>query len=736
MVLNSYESIMTEAERPDFAEQSLGKCLNQPNTWANSGARKILFSTQFDQRLPLLYPEVPLVSTGYENQFGEYSSSYKIAKSEYTVLKKIKKFSFINDHYYLIIKNTKTNEIDVIERISYNHNTESYGYFNDCSYLDSLTEGDGIIPEGAVYMKSTGFDEYGNRQDGVNLLTVYMATDKTKEDGITISESAAKKLVSPLIKKVTITINDNDIPLNIFGNDQVYKSIPDVGETSSGLLCAIRREQKDESLYTQSFHMLKHPLKSDISYTVSGKVADINIYCNNPEKLKSSVYCSQLTMYYNESMRFASELTRYVEGYTKIGYQFSYELSKLYSNCKDIIDGKMFIRDGRQFSNMILEIILVNEYPMKVGDKLTNRYGGKGVISEILPDYKMPVLDNGKTIEVIYNQNTSVNRCNPSQQIEVSLNFQTDRLLEFIETKTFDASEFVNLYLEYIRMLSPETADYLENTLSPMSDEDMMLYLNSMAETGIMLSLKPIAEAVNMDKLAEIYKRFPFMRPYRMEVPVVSSTGEIRFVPSRRTVIAGKQYIYRLKQYAEDKFSTNSLSPTNMRGENCRSRNSKDYTERYSRTPVKIGGMESTDLGHIGTSIVIAVLMIYSVSPKARRLCSEMITGNPFDINIKLDSESSNRSVEIVNAYLKTAGYKIEFTKRFKTDRTPMVTHPMKIYPTLANSPAKPMVIYDTPLNFNYAPDKQLMALQDQHLKERENGVKRPMVIHPMSFIK
>ena len=109
MVLNSYESIMTEAERPDFAEQSLGKCLNQPNTWANSGARKILFSTQFDQRLPLLYPEVPLVSTGYENQFGEYSSSYKIAKSEYIVLKKIKKFSFINDHYYLIIKNTKTN---------------------------------------------------------------------------------------------------------------------------------------------------------------------------------------------------------------------------------------------------------------------------------------------------------------------------------------------------------------------------------------------------------------------------------------------------------------------------------------------------------------------------------------------------------------------------------------------------------------------------------------------------
>lgn len=86
MAVNSYDQIISESERVRFPEQMLGKCLNQPNTWSNAGARKILFSTQYDQRLPLIHPEVPLVSTGYENQYGEASSSFKVTSSEYSEL--------------------------------------------------------------------------------------------------------------------------------------------------------------------------------------------------------------------------------------------------------------------------------------------------------------------------------------------------------------------------------------------------------------------------------------------------------------------------------------------------------------------------------------------------------------------------------------------------------------------------------------------------------------------------
>lgn len=739
MAVNSYDQIISESERVRFPEQMLGKCLNQPNTWSNAGARKILFSTQYDQRLPLIHPEVPLVSTGYENQYGEASSSFKVTSSEYSVLKKIKKYSFVNDDYYLIVKNTDTNEIGVIERKSYSHNTESYGYLNDCSYLDSLQEGEGIIPKGTVYQKSTGFDEYNNRQDGVNLLTIYLANDKTKEDGIIISESAAKKLSVPLFKRVTITINDNDIPLNLYGNDQVYKFLPDIGEKSDGLLCGIRREKKEESLYTQSFHMLRQILMSDDKYTESGKVIDIDIACNNPEKLKNSVYSGQLAMYYDESMRFASEVVRFVSGYEKMGYKFSHDLQVLYDISKEKLNGTQFVKDGKLFSNIIIEVTLLQEYPMGVGDKLTNRYGGKGVVSAVRPDYLMPILDNGKTIEVIYNQNTSINRCNPSQQIEMSINFQTDRLLEVIGSQVFDASTFIEMYLDYINILSPELHDYLQETISQMSDEDMMIYLDSLAESGVMVSLRPIVESVNMDKLEKIYDKFPFIKPYKMSVPMVSSTGEVRYIDARREVIAGKQYIYRLKQYAEDKFSVTSLSSTNMKNENCRSRTNKEHKAPYSKTPIQFGNMETGDLGHMGMETVIINLMIYSVSPKARRLCEQMLTGNPFDTNIRLDSEASNRSVEILNAYLKSMGYEIIFKKRLKSERTPIMINPMQVVPgieepSLSNL-STPMVIYDK-LPPNYVINKELEEAQCEIYLAERNGMKRPMKIYPIRIIK
>lgn len=682
--VNSLDQLITESERVQIPEHMLGKCLNQPNTLAISGSRKILFSTQFDQKLPLINPEPPLIQTGYENQFGEYSSSFNVAEDEYQVLKKIYKFSFVKDHYYLITKNTRTDEISVIERKSYVHNTESYGYINDCRYIDTLEEGSGIIPKGTVYQKSTSFDDYNNRQDGVNLTTLYLATDKTKEDGIIISESAAKKLASPFFHKIPIMINDNDIPLNLYGNDEIYKFIPDIGEyAKDGLLCGIREEKKDESLYTQSYHMLKQILMSDTKYTVSGKVVDINIACNNPDNL-NSVYMGQLKMYYEEYKRFSSELTRFVSGYIKAGYKLSYDLQRLYSNCNSILQGKQFIKDSKQFSNVYIEITLMSEHKMNVGDKLTDRYGGKGVVSQIRPDTMMPILDNGKTVEIIYDQYTPVNRGNPPQLTEISLNFISDRLIEYIDTNTFDAAVFVEMYIDYVRLISPKLADYLDELMQSMYDEDMMLYLTDLVENGMCLSLEPISESVNLDKLEEIYDRFPFIKPYKVYVPMVGSDGEVRYTEALRNVIAGKKYIYRLKQYAKDKFSATSLSSTNIRGENCRSRNNKDYRAPHSNTPIQLGTMETGNLGHMGMDTVITNLMIYSVSPTARRKCEEMLIGDPFDINITLTDEASNRSVEILNAYMKTIGYRLDFIKRPKGSSHPLLQVPIA---TLATHP-------------------------------------------------
>ena len=49
-----------------------------------------------------------------------------------------------------------------------------------------------------------------------------------------------------------------------------------------------------------------------------------------------------------------------------------------------------------------IRIRLIKVHRLVVADKLTNRYGGKGVISAILPDSEMPVVD-GKKVELIMN---------------------------------------------------------------------------------------------------------------------------------------------------------------------------------------------------------------------------------------------------------------------------------------------------------------------------------------------
>ena len=73
--------------------------------------------------------------------------------------------------------------------------------------------------------------------------------------------------------------------------------------------------------------------------------------------------------------------------------------------------------------------------------------------------------------------------------------------------------------------------------------------------------------------------------------------------------------------------------------------------------------MESGDLSHMGVENVITGLMLYSASPWGRRLTEELITGDPFDVDVKLDDRSRNRSVEILNAYLTTIGLKLDFEK-------------------------------------------------------------------------
>lgn len=57
---------------------------------------------------------------------------------------------------------------------------------------------------------------------------------------------------------------------------------------------------------------------------------------------------------------------------------------------------------------------------LKIGDKVSNRYGGKGVISKILDDKDMIQDEGGKPLDILWSSLGVVSRINPSQVIETA----------------------------------------------------------------------------------------------------------------------------------------------------------------------------------------------------------------------------------------------------------------------------------------------------------------------------
>ncbi len=66
-------------------------------------------------------------------------------------------------------------------------------------------------------------------------------------------------------------------------------------------------------------------------------------------------------------------------------------------------------------------VTLKTEEPMKIGDKLANRFGGKGVVSEIIPNERMIKSEDGEPVDVLFTSAGVVSRINPAQIVEASL---------------------------------------------------------------------------------------------------------------------------------------------------------------------------------------------------------------------------------------------------------------------------------------------------------------------------
>lgn len=664
----------------DYPEKMLGRGLNQPFNVANSGPRKLLSSSQSDQVVPVKDKQMAICSTGSENQYGDKSSSIIRADGDYEILAIVDKYSFKPKfHYFLIYKDISHNIYRIQEARTDQHITEKHGYHYNINFMNNLKVGD-VIPQGTIIRKSEAYDEYGNRMDGSNLRALYMATEKNTEDSVIASDDASIRLGTTHFMHTDKIINAYSRLLDIYGKeDNEYKTFPDIGEhTENGKFCVIRNAPKDEELFAYSRAKLKIPLMSDDAVIVSGRVMDINVHCNDPSLL-DEFYNVQLKKYYEESIRFYNEIVTIVNNILlkEPNAEFSYDLKKMYFTADKVLKGAHYVNDGKEPNFVHLDITLEEDVPLEVGDKVADRYGGKGVVSLILPREEMPVDSLGNPIDLIINSSTCVNRENPGQLFETSLNYISERIVQYMTIMQLSSAECLDLILKYYEIVSPLQFDYMMSWAESVSKDPTYLdaYIDSVKEDQfIYMSLRPIEDNMTEEKLSKLYDAFPFVDQSYLTVPVRDSNGNIRYIQSRRKALAAMKYMYRLKQFSEDKFSATSLSATNIQNLNTKSKAFKRYRSAHSNTPIAMGTMESDDLSSVGMEYVISNLMINSVSPIGRRLMKEALIGDPFVLDIQLNEDCANRNVEKLNAYQKAKGVALVF-KRIRKQKIDLVSY-------------------------------------------------------------
>ena len=635
-----------------------------------SGNRSIMTTGHLKQAMTPLYPEVPKVFTEYENMVGKYSTGIKKASREWRVVDKVYKFEENNHLYTLIVKDEQTGYYDVIEKKLVENLTEKFGFRYNTEDLDKLQVGD-LIPKDSVLYKSTSYDEYNNYRFGVNATFCYTSDVKTTEDAILVSKTFADKFRCVEVESITVSVNDNDVLINLYGDENNYKCFPDIGETiKDKIICATRRINNDQIFYDfKETNLRKINFSEDVLCTEQGsggKIIDIKVYSNKTlEEMEMNEYHAQVTKYYKNEIRYFKEIVQTTQDVVNENKDHSRNYNYIYKKSKDALNEnvKWCEQQGKKpFSNMIIEFIVEREVPLKEGSKITGLFGNKGVISKILPDDEMPVLENGRVVDVQFNCLGVINRLNSFQLFEQSINFIMNRTIDRIKTlETND--QRAALVFTMINNFNTRQAREMGEMYSKMNEEQREEFIQDIYEYGIFVHIPPFWHERNLfDVLSEIYDKYDWLTPYKV---FVKKNG--RFRPVMNEFIVGEMYIIRLKQTAAKGLSTRSVGGVNLIGVPVKDAQAKENKILYSKTPCRVGIDELLNL-LIGMDPyeLAKTYMSYRSSIEATHDLPVQLLKNGLVDKLRDDELVINRNVEVITTYLKTMGYKLEQEREVK----------------------------------------------------------------------
>lgn len=331
-----------------------------------SAPRNSMYDKHVAQHMTLNHPVFPKTFTGTENLYGDLSYHYTKPKHDTMIVKIIKKFK-TNHIASVFIKDLVTGEYDVIERADIKSLTEVFGFAYNNERLDALEEND-IVSKGEIINHSTGYDEYNNYCMGVNALTLFSFHPNLTEDAAMIYSGFAKKTTFNKSHQLTIKIPlQNMIPLNIHGDADHYKIIPDIGEKCDDIVAALRHISITQIADLTNEELTNVNRLQDTIYVAHGELVDIDVYTNEP--LPEGIVYDQLRDYLDQQRTYYKKVYDFCRSIKK--EKRSITLMTLYNTASKFVAEDHIWIDKNIIKSVHINLTLREVVDLIPGQKIT-----------------------------------------------------------------------------------------------------------------------------------------------------------------------------------------------------------------------------------------------------------------------------------------------------------------------------------------------------------------------------
>lgn len=652
---NLKNELLEADERIDDMTEILGKSMLTFPQY-NNAMRTVMMSSHMNQFTNMENPDFPRVFTNFENIVGKNSDGYLSASHNYEVYAKVTKFEDIVDHptiFKLFVYCPETDTYDVITRKPIENLTEVFGYKYNNDAIDQIEPGD-KIKKGDILYKSKSYDEYMNYRYGKNIRVMFSLDPDTSEDAAVCSRSLSKMMATTQCETVSIPINPNDYPLNIYGDDEEFKSFPEIGEMTNGVLMTTRRQYNDQLLFDFRSDTLKETVDGDTSYYINGMVEDIEIYCNNDE-LEDNTFNHQIIKYLDSQNKFYEEIKQVCEEIIATGSNISSELDYLYKRTLEMLSTtKKWKLDDNVFSNILMNVTVSRSNYLAKGSKLTGRFGNKSVIAKIREDEEMPFTENGERIDLILNLLAFINRTIAAPLFEVSTNFIIDKAIARMRSfETYKERE--DLLFDVVGMFNPKQEKKMKSTYKKLTKREQKDYIDCAMDGFFFIHQPPLGEDKPwFYRLIDIYKKYDWLEPDDIYINKFGRT-----IKCLQKQYIGRMYVIPLKQTSRKGFSARGMGAVNAKGLPERSYKSKAHTELYSTSNIRFGEFESLNfLIGMEPEELALIHAYYRTSEEARKDIAKNVL-KPDGV-FKIDKIYVSRVAEIFSVLLKSLGEEID----------------------------------------------------------------------------